>query len=330
MRAFGFAIACMALVLACEAQAAGIKRIRIEASGTAPLIVGTVWYPCAVSVQEAGEGNVTLSGVKGCPLAGDRLPLIVVSHGRMGWFGAHHDTAAALADAGFVVAAIDHPDDNERYHNGTDSLDVLAGRSGDIKRLIDFMRDDWSDASHVDGRNIGLFGFSVGGYTGLVVIGGDPDFSKGQPRCARTDLRPLPICAQLERGELPKEAPAHDPRVKAAVIIDPWPEFLLPADRLTAVTIPIQLWSSDPAHQADGVSGCCAATIRDRLPAPPEWHFVANAKHFSFLALCSPKLAQDAPRICTDAPGFDRAAFHQTFHAEMTAFFRKHLRQEQK
>src|SRR3954468_7961326 len=129
------------------------------------------------------------------------------------------------------------------------------------------MLADWPDAGRIDSGRIGLFGFSVGGYTGLVVIGGNPDFRKGHPRCARTDLRALPVCSQLENGELPREAPAHDPRIKAAVIIDPWPAFLLPADHLSAVTIPIQLWSSDPMHQSDGVSGCCAATIRTGIQA---------------------------------------------------------------
>jgi predicted dienelactone hydrolase len=325
MRALMLAVASILFVAASQAQAAGIKRIKIDASPTGPEIAGVVWYPCATPVREAGDDNVALSGVKGCALVGDKLPLIVMSHGRMGWFGGHQDTAAALADAGFVVAAIDHPNDNERYHSGTDSLEVMANRSGDIKRLVGFMLESWTDSTHVDGGRVGLFGFSMGGYTGLVVIGGNPDFRKGLPRCARSDLRPLPVCSQLENGELPREAPAHDSRVKAAVIIDPWPEFLLPADRLSTVTIPIQLWSSDPSLAADGLSGCCAAIIRDRLPSKPEWHFVENTKHFAFLAVCSPKLAHDAPRICADAPGFDRVAFHKQFHSDMIDFFYKHL-----
>jgi predicted dienelactone hydrolase len=325
MQRLKLVVALIALLVTCSAEAAGIRRIRIEASAEGPLLVGVVWYPCATPTKDAAEADLWLSGVKDCPLAGDKLPLIVISHGRMGWFGGHHDTGAALADAGFVVAAIAHPDDNERYHSGTDGLEVMAGRSGDMKRLVDFMLGAWPDAGHVDAQRVGLYGFSMGGYTGLVVIGGDPDFRKGQPRCARTDLRPLPVCAQLERGELPKAAPAHDPRVKAAVIVDPWPAFLLTADRLTAVTVPVQLWSSDPALGADGLSGCCAGDFKDRLRSPPEWHFVQNARHFSFLATCSTKMAQDAPRICTDAPGFDRAAFHQQLHTEMIAFFRKHL-----
>jgi predicted dienelactone hydrolase len=329
MRGFSFAFALILLLAACGTQAAGIKRIAIEAGPAGPEIAGAVWYPCATPAQDAGSDNVALSGVKECPLIGDKLPLIVMSNGRMGRFGNHHDAAAALADAGFVVAAINHPKDNGRDHSGTDSLEVLAGRSGDIKRLIDFMLGAWPDSAHVDAGRVGLFGFSMGGYTGLVVIGGNPDFRKGHPRCARPDLRVLPVCGQLENGELPNEAPAHDPRVRAAVIIDPWPEFLLPADHLKSVSIPVQLWSSDPSLDADGLSGCCAAKIKERLPSAPEWHFVDNAKHFSFLTVCTAKEAQDEPRLCTDAPGFDRVAFHKQLHADMIAFFRKYLTRDQ-
>ena len=55
--------------------------------------------------------GATFFAVPACPVTGEKLPLIVMSHGRRGWFGGHHDTAAALADAGFVVAALNHPGD---------------------------------------------------------------------------------------------------------------------------------------------------------------------------------------------------------------------------
>ena len=55
--------------------------------------------------EQVGKGCLFLLRI-------DKLPLIVISHGQDGWFGGHHDTAEALADAGFVVAAINHPGDN--------------------------------------------------------------------------------------------------------------------------------------------------------------------------------------------------------------------------
>ena len=142
------------------------------------------------------------------------------------------------------------------------------------------------------------------------------------PYCQTSSLR---ACKELENSELPAQPVIHDPRVKAAIIVDPYPVFVFPRENLAGVTIPIQLWSSDPAQNADHLSGCCAADINDRLPVKPDFHLVKDARHFSFLALCTAKEAEKIPAICTDAPGFDRVDFHKRFHAEAIAFFRKYL-----
>src|SRR6478672_2617376 len=85
-------------------QAAGLKAFDIPISPAGPAIRGLVWHPCAESPQEIdARGGRTFFAVNDCPImGGDKLPLIVISHGRRGWLGGHHDTAAALADAGFV------------------------------------------------------------------------------------------------------------------------------------------------------------------------------------------------------------------------------------
>jgi hypothetical protein len=36
-------------------------------------------------------------------------------------------------------------------------------------------------------------------------------------------------------------------------------------------------------------------------------------------------MAKALPELCTDAPGFDRIAFHTDFNANVVAFFRDHL-----
>ena len=309
------------------AQAAGVRNFDIPASEAGPAIRLLVWTPCAAPPREMDARGATFLAVPACPTNGEKLPLIVMSHGRRGWFGGHHDTAAALADAGFVVAVLNHPGDTWRDTSRTDTLSVLVERPADIKRLIDFMLDGWPDASRIDSQHIGLYGFSFGGYTGLVVIGGNPDLRKGLPNCKTSSLR---ACQELERGELADQPITHDPRVKAAVIIDPYPVFVFPEEKLEGITVPVQLWSSDPAQNADGLSGCCAAAINQRLPVKPDYHFVENAKHFSFLATCTPKEKQETPAICTDAPGFDRVDFHRRLHADVVAFFRRHFAESAK
>jgi predicted dienelactone hydrolase len=96
--------------LASPARAAGIQLLDSD-----PALSGAIWYPCAGEPKHLVLGKLAvgadfgLMGVKDCPVTGAKLPLVIFSHGRTGWFGAHHDTAETLADAGFVVAAINHP-----------------------------------------------------------------------------------------------------------------------------------------------------------------------------------------------------------------------------
>jgi predicted dienelactone hydrolase len=257
-----------------------------------------------------------------CPLVADKLPLVVISHGRGGWFGAHYATAAALADAGFIVATIDHPGDNLQDQSRVDRLSVLVERPADIERLIDFMLGNWEHARRIDRDRIGLFGFSMGGYTGLVLVGGKPEFRKDLSGCAGSDFR---ACEDLRSGETVLEVPVHDIRIKAAVIVDPGPGFFFSVDRLKEIRVPLQLWSSDPKLAANYVSGCCGLGIRSRLPSNPDFHLVSNAIHFSFPPPCSPAEVKAFPRICVDAPGFDQAAFHKDFNAAIISFLRGHL-----
>jgi predicted dienelactone hydrolase len=121
-----------------------------------PALSGAIWYPCAGEPKHVQLGDLALpvdyalQGVKDCPVAGAKLPLVVFSHGTNGWFGGHHDTAAALADAGFVVAAINHPGDSAKDNARSGELSVFVSRPADMIRLIDFVLNDWKDKSVVD------------------------------------------------------------------------------------------------------------------------------------------------------------------------------------
>ncbi|WP_347337251.1 alpha/beta hydrolase family protein [Bradyrhizobium centrolobii] len=260
-----------------------------------------------------------LTGVKDCPITGAKLPLIVFSHGRGGWFGQHHDTAEALADAGFVVAAINHPGDSYGNSAQRDDLSVFASRPVDIVRLLDFVLHDWKDKAAVDPAKVGFFGFSKGGYTGLVLIGAPPDFARLAEFCQDK----TGVCAELRSG-VAAPHPPQDARIRAAVIVDPATGVLFTRDSLAVINIPLQYWRSERGGPGVG-DGSGTARVAEILPGKPEFHAVP-AGHFAFLAPCSPELAAAVPRICTDTPAnFDRAAFHRDFNASVERFFREHL-----
>lgn len=315
-------VACLAVTLA---HAAGLGFIEVPADAGGPALTGLVWTPCAAPPSEVAlDGGVVLPGVKDCPVAGSRLPLIVMSHGRRGSFLGHVDTAAALADAGFVVAAINHPGDTARDSSRTDEFSVLVERPADMKRLTDFMLGAWKEAAVLDPKQVDLFGFSRGAYTGLVVIGGNPDFGALAPLCDG-DAATTPKCQAIRDGLVPTEAAVHDSRIRAAVLADPpLYEGLFNRERLANVTIPILLWRS--ALGGDGVVPASVDTLEQMLPVRPDFRIVPNSSHFSFLAPCPPKLAEAAPILCTDPLGFDRKAFHSAFNDAAVSFFRTHLK----
>lgn len=262
----------------------------------------------------------TLIGVKDCPVTDAKLPLVIFSHGRGGWFGGHHDTAEALADAGFVVAAINHPGDNGNDSSQRDSLSVLASRPADMIRLLDAMLSGWKDRAAIDPAKIGFFGFSAGAYTGLVLAGGNPDFRRIAPYCTASNKSRG--CEQFRSGDIPSNLP-HEPRIRVAVLADTALNFAFTEEGLAGIQIPLLIWRSELG--GGGVDPKNSALTASSLPGKPDVHTVA-ANHFAFLPPCSPQLATAVPRICSDVPaGFDRAAFHRDFNASVVRFFREHL-----
>ena len=233
-----------------------------------------------------------------------------------GSFTNHHDTTEALADAG-IVAAINHPGDNFRDMSRCADLSVIVERPTDIKRLRDFMLGASPAAFKIDPEPTGFFGFSRGGYTGLVLVGANPDWATATEFCQRAER---PICPPIRRKEFPMQPFVHDPRIKAAVIADPGPVFFFTRTSLAAISVPLRLWASERGNPF--VTPESVAAVDRNLPAKHEYHVVRNSRHEDFF-LCPPALAKDPER--TDASGFDRVVFRKQFNADVLAFFRTYL-----
>jgi predicted dienelactone hydrolase len=154
-----------------------------------------------------------------------------------------------------------------------------------------------------------------------VLIGAEPDWAGASVICRQYAFAG-DLCGEVS-GNTPTE-PAHDPRIKAAVLADPGPAFFN-SESFAAVAAPIQLWASEGGGPRDQVDA-----IERALPAAHEYRLVANSRyaagsgHFAFI-LCPPQLVERRPDVCADAPGFDRAAFHREFNAAAIEFFRRHL-----
>jgi len=289
----------------------GFQTVSVPNPQGKPLQVA-IWYPTAsrpgfrlVQFQPqvlASDGAV----------AGDDLPLILISHGGGEPIAGRADSALALASAGFVAAAVTHTDDETMDHRYVAMPRWLTDRPREIHITLDYMLNHWPARALLNPARVGIFGYSNGGIAALISLGGVPNSAQFPARWARPGV---------PGSSIPLSAWAHDPAIKAAVLAAPAADFLFAPDGLSRVTAPVQLWNGtidriEPYEKN-------AALLRNLLPRPPELHLVPGAGHFTFVSPCPLVLAWAF--FCTEAGGFDRAAFHRDFNRSVIAFYRRNL-----
>lgn len=211
-----------------------------------------------------------------------------------------------------MVVALRHPNDQA---GGVDRSWLLS-RPADVRRLLNYMLGPSPVAVKIDSYRIGFFGFSRGGYNGLILAGARVQNSL----LLRTWIR---LSVWAFHWDRPPPPLMPDPRIKAFVIVDPLAVFFPDRQNVEKVQAPVQLWSSEKG--GSGVTAESVATLARNLPAKPDFHLVPGSDHSSFAMPCTPAMAKVATDFCADPPGFNRTAFHKTFNPQVLAFFRKYL-----
>jgi predicted dienelactone hydrolase len=182
------------------------------------------WYPTeAVATFHTYPGHMGQRGwvTEHAPLAKGRHPLIVFSHGFAGSGDQSIFLMEALARAGYIVAAPDHPDARLGFLLARNSPDFTSPktwtdqkyleRNQEMVALLDFLlgKESWW-AGQIDASRVGAMGHSLGGYTVLGMAGAWPSWK--------------------------------DPRVKAVVGLSPFSTPFLDDDAaLGKVTIPVMI-----------------------------------------------------------------------------------------
>jgi len=307
----------------------------------------TVWYPAPASSNETpltiGTPDAPLFAVGrsaiGAPIAGDRLPTLLLSHGNggsarmMGWLG------TALARAGYLVIAVDHPG-----NNGADDM-TLAGsmltwlRADDLQAALAAVQADPRLGPHVDGQRLGVVGFSAGGYTALLAAGARPELQRLWDFCTRHPDDG--VCRPQQ------EAPTHtlQARQQAAASRQLRP-YLAAADQSRAISgvravyllapaivqafAPAQLKTlRQPVSVVVGDADAVAplATNGEVLAAQvpgATLQRLAGVGHYDFLATCTPLGEQRTGPLCSGT--VPRSRTHREVEAEAVAFFGRALK----
>jgi predicted dienelactone hydrolase len=277
-----------------------------------------IWYPANAAPRTVQLGLRAQTVAAGAPLVGTHLPLIVISHGNGGFFGGHSDTAEALAQAGFVAAALTHTGDT--YPDQSRATD-MPNRPRQLSLLISYMLQSWPDHDRLDAARVGAFGFSSGGFTVLAAVGARTD-----PAAIARHCRILPELYDCHLVAAHKQDAAAwawnaDPRIKAVVAAAPAIGFAFTPQSLAAIRIPVQLWQAQYDHILP--APYYVEPVRRQLRSV-EFHYVAGADHFDFMPPCDNP--EQIPNICSSPPGFDRAGFHRLLNREIVRFFRRVLR----
>ena len=115
-----------------------------------------VWYPSVRAPRSLSYAPWTIRGARnGKPVPG-RFPLILLSHPSSGTRFSFHDTAAALAARGFVVAAPTHPRDCMANMDHLFLWEQLKNRALELSATMDLLLADKDIGPSIDPKRPGL------------------------------------------------------------------------------------------------------------------------------------------------------------------------------
>ncbi|MEG2803264.1 alpha/beta hydrolase [Stenotrophomonas sp.] len=294
----------------------------------------TVWYPAQAGAQETaltiGPPDAPLfevgTAAANAPVAKGRWPVLLLSHGNggtarmMGWFG------TAMARAGYVVIAVDHPG-----NNGVDPMTeagsiLMWNRVDDLAAGLAAVQADPVLAPHADATRLGVAGYSAGGFTALVAAGARPAlprllaFCRAHPAdgvCVPQAENPtLTLARRMIVAETPALAPwtakAGDDRaiagVSAVFLIAPAMIQAFAPEDLEKLTQPVSMivGTADtvaaPDSNSDSVAAALPQATLTRLPAVGHYDFLSRCTalgHARIGALCQGTSDQQATHDAT-------------------------------
>ena len=305
-------------------------------------LVTEIWYPTSerpIAPEMQGASPFIRSAtVRDGTVPPGKLPAVLLSHGTGGNRLTLEWLAFGLAEAGYVVIAVDH------WGNTFDTAQPEYflkpwERPQDLSFVLNEVSRNGDFASVLDLDRIGAVGFSLGGYTALALAGCNMDaealyrFADSEDGERETNIPELPMLLSYLQQPGARERliaaskaapPLYDSRVKAVVALAPaiGPAFTN-AQQCAAVTVPVLI-----------VVGASDVIAPPRTNAERYHAFIPHSRlqtlpgevgHYAFLNEAGAELRAQLPQLFIDAPLVSRKEVHRAVIQLTLQFLRDHL-----
>jgi len=323
--AFCLAIASGVVIsLGAQQLSAGYQSQRIVDDARKRPIHLDIWYPTAAQPEQPHRYGLSIGRVvPGGELAGERLPVVLLSHGAMGSATNYSWLAEHLARRGYVVLGVSHIGESPVF--GADSLDPAAvGRFGDrtqdLNTALAYLLERSPFTARLDASRLAAIGHSSGGASALMLAGVAFSASDLAAYCA-SDARAQDKGCQYpssndERAKQPPVAPAR--RLRALVTLDPavGPGFTERALRALSIsTLVVGSVRNDFLPYASH-----AGRVGSQIPGAQVVRLDRGEGHFVYVDECTLPIEVMGVRLCADATGVDRKAVHETLAGSIEQF----------
>ncbi len=298
-------------------------------------IDGFLWYPTNEREGKVrAHGNVVWEPVTVIPHAAPaacKRPLVVLSHGMFGNARNQAWLARKLTQAGYIVAAINHPGMSTFQRDPTHRRELWQ-RQKDISRTIGHVMALEGIGKQVNPDRIFMAGHSLGGFTAVALAGGrfDPqrvDAScKVQPEEVVCDMLNDWDVAKTPEDRIEMAKDLSDPRIAGFVVFDLGgtqtfsPESLKAIDRpMFVIGAPMDIHGLNLDVESRALRDATAkGVVRYMEPK--------TLAHFDFLGVCTDRaldlLKEEEPDdvfVCVNGQD-ERRAKHEMIAEETLVF----------
>jgi predicted dienelactone hydrolase len=253
-----------------------------------------LWYPAS----EGGTQGTTYNGLVDAPnvfvdaplQAGSQRPLLIYSHGHLGFAEVSSFLAEHLASHGWIVAAPDHTGNTTGNFGARRATEIYYLRSWDIGAVLDWLASDESGGINSQlGDDVVVAGHSFGGYTGLSLAGAEYAISTIAPQCSDgTDTSEF--CSSMTDDAAAIFASGlRDERIDAAVLMAAGDFRLFGDEGIAAIDIPLLVMTG--TADTDVVNATNADPLWRALTTELAWRVdLIDAPHNSFTTICAQEL----------------------------------------